>query len=64
MPQHPEPDFLKQYWEWVRNGPPQCCHSCGEYDDNGRCEAFDMEPPQEYTDTINTCEKWYQKVPF
>ncbi len=64
MPKYDEPDFLKQYWEWVRNGPPKCCHTCEEYDGEGICGEFNMEPPEEFVMTENACSSWVCRVPF
>jgi len=61
---HSEPEFLKQYWAWIRNGPPRCCHTCEEYDGEGRCGAYNMEPPEGFASTTDNCPAYSQMVPF
>lgn len=36
MSRPPEPEFLVQWREWMRAGPPKCCHTCEHYDQFGR----------------------------
>jgi hypothetical protein len=64
MPRPAKPDFLVQYEEWVRAGPPQCCHNCISYSMDGRCYVFDMEPPADFVNSAGQCDKWEREVPF
>jgi hypothetical protein len=48
----------------MRGGPPKCCHSCDHYDENGKCEKFDAEPPVEFLGTENACDVWFEVIPF
>jgi hypothetical protein len=61
------PQFLidwQHYLEKKRGGPPKCCHSCDYYDENGKCEKFDAEPPVEFLGTENACDVWLEVIPF
>lgn len=60
MPRHPEPQFVK---DW-RDGPPRCCHTCEHYRSDGRCQRYDMEPPEEFAATPGQCRDWSFEVPF
>lgn len=60
----PEPDFLIQWREWMRAGPPKCCHTCEHYDRSGRCLVFDMTPPEDFASTVDGCDKWEEECPF
>lgn len=64
MPRPPKPEFLVQYEEWMKAGPPPCCHNCDHYSADGRCFAFSMEPPAEFVNSYGKCEKWEQELPF
>lgn len=64
MPRQPKPDFLVQYEEWLRAGPPQCCHTCDHYSGEGICFAFEMEPPADFVNSVGQCESWSWEVPF
>ena len=39
-----EPEFIIQWREWVRAGPPKCCHTCEHYSVDGLCVEFFMTP--------------------
>lgn len=60
----PEPDFVTAWREWIKKGPPRCCHTCNFYGVNGECGVFHMQPPPEFAATTDQCEKWEQEVPF
>jgi hypothetical protein len=60
----PKPDFLIQYEEWVKAGPPKCCHNCESYDEKGHCMHFDMAPPAEFAATPDSCDQWIQEITF
>jgi hypothetical protein len=70
MPRHPEPDFVTAYKEWLKAGPPKCCHTCDHYgqakynDPPGHCREFNMEPPEEFAATVDACASWTQELPF
>jgi hypothetical protein len=63
-----EPQELKDYKEWLDDilakGPPKYCHNCMYYDNFGKCTKFDMEPPEEFTQTANQCDHWFMEPPF
>lgn len=59
-----EPDFLIQWREWMRAGPPKCCHTCDEYSPDGNCLKFDMRPPEEFAATVDSCDQWLEVIPF
>jgi hypothetical protein len=60
----PEPEWLIQWREWMRAGPPKCCHTCDHYDKSGHCLAFDLRPPEEFAGTVDACDRWLMEVPF
>lgn len=64
MSRHAEPEFLVQWREWDRAGPPRCCHTCEHYGTDGLCVEFFMKPPKEFTDTVGECPKWERAIPF
>lgn len=59
-----EPEFLIQWRVWYQAGPPKCCHSCEHYDEAGRCEEFDMEPPESFASARDVCAQWQRAIPF
>lgn len=64
MARHQEPEFVLKYREWLKNGPPKCCHTCDHYSAEGKCLAYDMEPPKEFTDQTDVCTTWIMEIPF
>ena len=64
MSRPPEPEFLVQWREWDRAGPPRCCHTCENYGHDGMCVEFFMKPPPEFAEAVGECPKWEQEVPF
>lgn len=64
MPRPPKPDFLVQYEEWIKSGPPQCCHTCDHFAGDGKCFAFSMYPPVSFVNTQGQCAAWSMEVPF
>jgi hypothetical protein len=60
----PEPDFVKAWREWVKNGPPRCCHTCNFYSVNGECGVFHVMPPKDFAEALDECEKWEPELPF
>lgn len=61
---HAEPQFLKDYWNWIKSGPPKCCHTCEYYSEAGICDKFNMEPPADFAEAVGECESYLQMVPF
>lgn len=59
-----EPEFLIQWREWVKAGPPQCCHTCDHYGADGLCTEFFMTPPDDFANTVDGCDKWELELPF
>lgn len=64
MSRHPEPQFLIDYREWVKAGPPKCCHTCEKHTHDGVCTEFGMEPPEDFAATESACDKWVFDLPF
>ena len=64
MTRPPEPQFLVQWREWDRAGPPRCCHTCENYGTDGLCVEFFMKPPPEFAEAVGECPKWEQEVKF
>jgi hypothetical protein len=60
----PKPDFLLQYEEWLRAGPPRCCHTCDHFSADGKCFVFGIHPPMEFVNSQGQCDKWDQELPF
>ena len=59
-----EPEFLIQWREWDKAGPPKCCHTCEHYGVDGLCIEFFMTPPEEFAASIDACDKWERECPF
>lgn len=62
MVRHPEPDFMIK-WRTTRN-TPKCCHTCASYTEGGSCIVFDSEPPLEFANTVDKCDKWSDETPL
>ena len=60
----PEPQFLIDYREWLKAGPPKCCFTCDEYDASGHCRKFEMRPPEEFASSVDACDQWVEVIPF
>lgn len=60
----PMPEFLVQYYEWTKLGPPKCCHTCFYYSMSGVCEKFKQRPPPFFVQTAGQCKDWDQDIPF
>lgn len=60
----PEPQFLTDYYEWLKAGPPKCCHTCAFFANNGRCIEFDVYPDEHDAQQVDVCPAWKQDVPF
>jgi len=59
-----EPQFLLDYRQWVKSGPPKCCFTCDEYDEAGHCRKFEMRPPDEFAASVDACDQWIMMIPF
>jgi hypothetical protein len=59
-----EPEFLIQWREWDKAGPPKCCHTCEHYGVDGLCVEFFMTPPEDFAATVDGCDKWELELPF
>jgi len=64
MSRPPEPEFLVQWREWDRAGPPRCCHTCENYGHDGLCVEFFMKPPAKFAADVDACPKWEAECPF
>lgn len=66
MPQHPEPQILKDWWnDPQRNSnPPKVCHICEHYDREGMCAQFRAEPPLDFAHAPGACDNWLELIPF
>ena len=64
MTRPPEPQFLIDYRELIKAGPPRCCFTCEYYGVDGLCVEFFMNPPAEFAETVNACPLWTQEVSF
>ena len=61
---HQESEAVTMWKEWVKAGPPRCCHTCEHYGTDGLCIEFWMQPPKEFADSIGQCDKWQPEVQF
>ena len=59
-----EPEYIVQWREWMRAGPPKCCHTCEHYSKEGYCYQYKMTPPPEFADSVGECKDWIQEIPF
>lgn len=59
-----KPDSVVAYEEFVRKGPPRCCHTCGDYNEHGECLRFNSVPPEGFAATEGACADWVYEVPF
>jgi hypothetical protein len=59
-----DPQFLLDYRQWMKSGPPKCCHTCEHFSQEGHCSVFDMRPPGEFADEVDGCDQWELEVPF
>lgn len=63
MPRHEAPPIMND-WLKIVNNPPKCCHSCGHYGEDGICQKYNMEPPQDFAATPDACQDHIPMVPF
>ena len=61
---HAEPQMVTLYKEWIKAGPPKCCHTCEMYGTDGLCTEFFMTPPAEFAAEVDACPKWEPECPF
>lgn len=59
-----EPEYIVQWREWMRAGPPKCCHTCDHYSKEGYCYQYKMTPPPEFAASLGECKYWLQEIPF
>lgn len=59
----PEPDILIK-WRAMRSTPPKCCHTCDNYDKEGKCVYHWANPPIEFANAIDACPDWREECPF
>lgn len=64
MSRHAEPQLVTLYKEWVKAGPPRCCHTCEMYGSDGLCTEFFMTPPEDFAADVDACPQWMQEIPF
>ena len=61
----PEPQFLQDFWRHRQQAAlPRCCHTCDHYLEDGRCDAYYMTPPDEFTQQRDVCPRWLEMIPF
>ncbi len=64
MKRPPEPQHVIQWREWIKAGPPKCCHTCDHYSKDGHCFMLDARPPEEFAAAQDACGEWTEEVPF
>jgi hypothetical protein len=53
-----------QWRDWIKAGPPKCCHTCDHYSKDGHCFMLDARPPEEFAAAQDACGEWTEEVPF
>ena len=64
---HAKPQVVQVYEDIVDayiKGPPQCCHTCQFYGNDGTCTEFFLTPPEDFASAVDECPKWEADVPF
>lgn len=62
---HEPPQHIKEYLDSAYyRSPPKCCHTCELYQDDGTCFEFGMQPPADFAQTEDQCDKWIEVIPF
>jgi hypothetical protein len=61
---HPEPEIVTIYRKTLRTEPPRLCHTCDNYQPDGRCAEFDSVPPESFAKEPSQCDLWIEEVPF
>jgi len=61
---HKKPEVLIEYEKRMQEPPPQVCHNCEHYQQNGTCEIHQSEPPEEFAATPSVCDDWSIECPF
>ena len=61
---HTEPEMVTTYKQWLKAGPPKCCHTCEHYGNDGQCVEFFMKPPAEFASELGACPQWEQEIRF
>ena len=64
MTRHPEPSIVTLYRQTLKADPPQVCHTCDHYMQDGRCSEFDQFPPEPFTREPGECSFWALEIPF
>lgn len=60
-----EPDYLIEYRQTVKSGPPKCCHTCDFYGKKYNfCSKFDMNPPETFVNERDACNEYIEVIPF
>lgn len=63
MPRHSEPEYVVQ-WRKATANVPKCCHTCDNYDQDGKCVFHWAEPPANFAATEGACNDWTYELPF
>lgn len=61
---HPRPQYIEQYYANFGRPPPECCHTCDYYNEDGKCSFYNMEPPADFAKTEGECPEWVELIPF
>ena len=61
---YPTPKAWTEYILMVEAQYPKLCYNCEFLDENGVCRVYGQEPPIDFYNTPNACEKWDQQIPF
>ena len=61
---HEEPETVKNYRRLLKEPFPKCCHTCENYDLQGVCLRYGMEPPEDFAAKTDACADWVEDIPF
>jgi|GEM_PF-2131747 hypothetical protein len=60
-----EPDFVTKYWDSLSVRMPKCCHTCSYFEkDDSFCTHFKSTPPEGFAATVNSCQSYFDDIPF
>jgi hypothetical protein len=65
---HKTPKVVEEYNAKVNAivdiNEPKCCHTCDYYMENGLCQQYQIEPPEDFASQLDQCQDWLPIIPF
>ena len=65
---HKTPLIVSEHYEKVdaihNIHEPKCCHTCDSYNENGLCQEYLTQPPEDFAQSLNQCAEWLPIIPF